>query len=229
MRGGRKVAKVMSALVVLTVAVVGTMDRQDARVVQAAQGPDEVLVVNPAANPARTTIVGPVTATIANTAAQAIPVTVEGTPSVAVSGSVTVANGEAQAIPVRDTAARPVAWVGGGQLIIDPGETFESEQFFTVPLGKRLVIEAASFEASVPTGQVAFQATILASTDVGAIFRIPLASLPKTHPPFDRFGTAGLTKLNVGSGNGVIVTTSRTGDTGTGIVNVALSGVLIDE
>ena len=223
----RLVSKIMPVLVLLAVAVVGALGPGDVRsVAQAAPGPQEALIVNPASNPARTTIVGPVTATIANT--QAIPVTVEGTPSVAVSGSVTVANSEAQAIPVRDVRAGATAWVGGGQLIINPGEEFESEQFFAPPPGQRLVIEAVSIDAFLPAGQIATEATVLTSAaGEGAIFRFPMPSLPSAIATHDHFGTAQLTKLNVSGG--VIVSVSRNATTGTGIVNVALSGVLVDE
>jgi len=221
------IAKIVPVLGFLVVAVVAALGPDDLRsVAQAAPGPQEALIVNPASNPARTTIVGPVTATIANT--QAIPVTVEGTPSVAVSGAVTVANTEAQAIPVRDVAAAPIAWVGGGQLIIDPGEGFESEQFLSVPPGKRLVLEAVSFDVALPAGQIATQATVLASAaDEGVIFRFPVPSVPGSTPTHDRFGTFQLTKLNVSAG--LVVAVSRNATTGTGLVNVALSGYLVDD
>ena len=239
----RFVSKIMPVLVLLAVAAVGALGPDDARsVAQAAPGPDEVLIVNPAGSPARTTvvgpvtasIVGPVTATIANTPAEAIPVTVQGTPSVAVagavavSGAVTVANDEAQPIPVRDIAAAPTPWVGGGQLLIDPGETFESEQFFTVPPGQRLVIEAFTIDASLPDGQLTIEATVLASSDdVGETFRFPLSPVTPKSATTDRFAAVEHTRINVGEGNGVIVSVSRNANIGTGLVNVALSGYLV--
>jgi hypothetical protein len=223
---GRKIA---ASLGLLTVAVVGALDMRS--LAQAGQGPEQVLIVNPAASPAQTTVVGPVTATIANTPGQAIPVTVEGTPSVAVSGSVTVANTEAQAIPVRDLSAARVAWVGGGQLLIDPGVSYGSEDFFVVPPGQRLVIEALSINGTLPTGQIATDATTLVSSTagVGHVFHLPLAPLPGGTAALDRFGTVLLTKLNVAGGNGVIVSVSRDSSTGTGLFDVALSGYLVAE
>ena len=221
---GAKIGSVLGLLVVL-----GLLRPDDARSVPpSAQGPQQVLVVNPAGDPARTAVVGPVTATIANTPAQAVPVTVEGTPSVAVSGAVTVANTEAQAIPVRVINAAPIPWVGGGQILIDPGEQFDAEQFFAPPPGQRLVIEAFSIEVSLPTGQIATQATILASAGgEGAMFRFPLPSVPGSTPTHDRFSTMQLTKLNVSGG--VIVSVSRNATAGTGLVNVAVSGHLVED
>lgn len=220
------ISRALPLLVISAVAVVGVLGPADPRTVaRAAQGPDEVLVVNPAANPARTAIVGPVTATIANTTA--IPVAVEGTPNVAVSGSVTIANSEAQSVPVRDIGAVQTPWVGGGQLIVDPGETFESEQFYNPQPGLRLVIENVSIEAFFPAGQIATQATVLASAaGEGAIFHFPMPPLPSTTPAFDHFGFVQVTRLNV-SGGGAVVAVERNASTGTGIVNVALSGYLV--
>ena len=235
------IGKIVPVLVVLAVAVVGALGPDDARsVAQAASGPQESLIVNPASNPARTTIVGPVTATIANT--QAIPVTVEGTPSVAVSGAVTiagtpnvavpggvtVANTEAEAIPVRDVHAAPTPWVGGGQIFIEPGELFGVGEFFQVPSGRRLVIEAFSVEAGLPTGQVATQGTILANAGTdGVTFRFPLPPMPSATITHSLFGTFQLTKLNVMAA--VNMTVSRNATAGVGLVNVALSGYLVDE
>lgn len=229
-------ARVMPLLVIAAVAAVGLLVPDDGRSVQAAPGPNEVLVVNPAANPARTTVVGPVTATIANTTA--IPVAVEGTPTVAVSGPVTVGvsgpvtvgNTDEEAIPVRDTGA-PIPWVVGGQIIIDPGEKFESEQFLAVPLGFRLVIEAVSISGSLPTGQVVSEATLLATAPgASGTFRFLPLPWPKTHAAFDRFGTHEVTRVNVRGGAGVIVAVARGEDvTATGIFNVALSGYMVKE
>jgi hypothetical protein len=235
-------SKIVPVLVLLAVAVVGALGPDDVRsVAQAAPGPDQVLIVNPEGNPARTSIVGPVTATIANTPAQAVPVSIEGTPSVAVSGgvsiegtpnvavsgAVTVGNTEADPIPVRDVGAR-TAWVGGGQILIDPGEAFDSEQFFAAPHGQRLVIEAFTIDVSLPLGQIATQATVLASAaGEGQSFRFPLPSVPSPVATRDSFGTVQAMTLNVAGG--VIVSVSRNATTGTGLVNVALSGYLVNE
>jgi hypothetical protein len=139
-----------------------------------------------------------------------------------------------QPIPVRvvgaSPTASPTAWVAGGQLLINDGETFESEQFFIVPLGQRLVVEAISIDAFMPLGQIAIQATFLASTDGGVTFRFPLPSLPSDVAGRDHFGTVLSTKLNVGAGNGVILlSVRRNASTGTGLVNVALSGYLVED
>jgi hypothetical protein len=220
--GGR----VVPALVVLAVAVVGVLGPDEGRsVAQAAPGPNQVLVVNPASGPVQSAIVGPVTATVANTTA--IPVAIDGTPSVALSGPVTIGNTAAEAIPVRDVAVRR-PWVGGGQMTIAPGASFASEQFFAAPLGQVLVLEGYSVVASVPAGQVAYQATALASVDgQGVHFRFPLAPmLPDDAAAFDSFATAQHTALNVTEG--LVVAVSRNSTAGTGIVDVALSGYLVD-
>jgi hypothetical protein len=225
----------------LAIAAVAVLLPDVRPVANAAPRPGEVIVANPADNPARATIVGPVTATIANTAAEAIPVAVQGTPSVTVtnavtvantvgvSGTVTVGNTAEEAIPVRVANAAPIPWVIGGQVIIEPGETHEAEQFAVPPPGYNLVIEAISINGSFPTGQVASEATLLATaTGTSGTFRFHLPPLPKTHAAFDRFGTTMPIKVNVRSGAGVIVAVARgEDDTGTGIFNVALSGNLV--
>ena len=221
----RPVQKIVPVVGLVVVGALGALDR--AHDVQAAPGPNEVLVVNSAASPARTAIVGAVTATIANTAAEPVPVAVQGTPTVGLSGPVTIGNDDQEAIPVRnlaDPARRP--WIGGGQMIIDPGETFESEQFISVPPGQVLVVEAVTFQLDVPTGQVAYEGTILGSANGdGEIFRMPLTPLPKVVPAFDRFGTVQRTSINVSGG--LVVAASRNSNVGTGIVNVAISGYLV--
>jgi hypothetical protein len=84
-----------------------------------------------------------------------------------------------------------------------------------VPLGQRLVVEAISIDAFMPAGQIAIQATFLASTDGGVTFRFPLPSLPSDVAGRDHFGTVLSTKLNVGAGNGVILSVRRNASTGT--------------
>jgi hypothetical protein len=188
------------------------------------------------------TIAGTPAVQVVNTPA----VTIANTPNVAVHGTVAIANTEDdEAVPVRivgsgagdggggGTPSLPTVtpWVVDGQVIIDAGEQFDSEQFATPPPGKRLVIEYVSISGSLPTGQVVSEATLL-GTSVGssATFRFNLTPWPKTHTSFDRFGVNERASVNVRNGAGVIVAVARgQASTGTGIFNVAISGYLVDE
>jgi hypothetical protein len=237
----RPMSKILPVGGLVVVGLLGLLDRERGALVQAAPRPNEVLVVNSAADPARTTILGPVTATIANGPAEPVPTTinnpapiavsVSGTPSVAVSGPVTVANTDAEAIPVRDVRAEPVPWVGGGQVVIAIGERFESEQFYVPPPGKRLVIEGVNVYGALPVGQTAIQATLLSTVPGEAhTFHFGLPALPSESPALARFGADRTTKIHVRSGAGVIVSVSRGEATaGAGVFDVALTGYLLDE
>ena len=118
-------------------------------------------------------------------------------------------------------------WVGGGQILIGNGAEYESEQFFEPPAGRRLVIESFTIDASLPVGQTAIQATLLATAaGEGQLFRFPLAPSPSSAAGRVNFAAVGLTKVNVSGG--VIVTVTRNATTGFGLANVALSGYLVD-
>jgi hypothetical protein len=84
---------------------------------------------------------------VINTPAEAVPVAVEGTPSV------TVGNTLSQPVPTlsADAAARqPVQRTG--LLIFAAGDQIEEQTLYTVPAGKRLVIEEASVRAQLFDG-----------------------------------------------------------------------------
>jgi hypothetical protein len=157
------------------------------------------------------------------------PVPTEAIGTTAVSGSVTIANDAAAPVPVRnvDVPAAPTPFVVDADLFINPGEEFETQHVFSAPFGKRLVVEAFTVEANAPTGQVVYAVTILGSeAGVGARFHFPLDPALKIHPNFDRFVTVQQTRINVSSA--LLVTGIRIGDTGTALVQVAISGFLVD-
>jgi hypothetical protein len=151
-----------------------------------------------------------------------------------VTGAVAIANSDdAESIPVRIVSgeaaaqAAQIPWVGGGQIFVPSGRTWANNQFYTPPIGKRLVLEYVAIEFETQLGQYAPPATILASDATnGTLVRLPLQ--PTTSPTSGRpaFAVSQMVKLNVG--HGLVVTVQRTGSTGTALATVSLSGYLVD-
>jgi len=84
---------------------------------------------------------------VINTPAEAVPVAVQGTPSV------TVGNAPSQPVPTRgvdEPARQPVQRTG--LLIFAAGDQIKEQTLYTVPAGKRLVIEEASVRAQLFDG-----------------------------------------------------------------------------
>jgi hypothetical protein len=169
---------------------------------------------------------------VINTAADAVPVAVQGTVPVALQGtpSVTVGNTSAQPVPTRsadDPALQPVQRTG--LLLIDPGEQIEDQTLFTVPAGKRLVIEEASVRATLFGG--VSQAMVFLRSSGGGFggHYVPLTSLGI----LDGFGTVlvGTEVLNgyadAGTGVDASVTLNTAGGSG-GRIEVTLAGHLVD-
>ena len=211
----------LSLFVLLLVAAAGGSSFVDA---QSGGGrpAGEVVVVNDAATPVPTQAVG--------TTAVSGAVDVSG--AVAVSGAVTVANGDDAAVPVRvvNAPAQPTPVFFSTQILIGPGDEGESEQLMSVPAHQRLVIETFTVEAHAPTGQTVYQFRVLGAAGTsGGHFQFELAPAHKTVAAFDRFVTAQQTRIPVRGGAGLIVFAFRDSDVGTALVNVTLSGFLVDQ
>jgi hypothetical protein len=109
---------------------------------------------------------------VINTPAEAVPVAIQGTPSV------TVGNTLADPVPTRqaDDPARQ-AVQRTGLVIISAGDQIEEQTLYTVPAGKRLVIEEASVRAQLFAG--VSQAMVFLRTHGGRLgaHYVPLKSI----------------------------------------------------
>lgn len=109
---------------------------------------------------------------VINTPAEAVPVEVQGTPSV------TVGNALSQPVPTRsvdDPALQPVQRTG--LLIFAAGEQIKEQTLYTVPAGKRLVIEEGSVRAQLFDG--VSQAMVFVRSTGGGLggHYVPLTSI----------------------------------------------------
>lgn len=174
---------------------------------------------------------------VANDSTSAVPVSatqsgdwnVAVTGAVEVTGTVAIANTDTEAIPVRNVTAEGVQtpWVGGGQILVPAGRYWASTQFYYPPPGKRLVLEYVTLELSVPSGQVAYSATVLGTAGgAGQSFHVPLEVTTSSASGRAAFATAQQVKLNVEQG--LVVAVQRSGNTGAALADVALSGYLVD-
>jgi hypothetical protein len=157
--------------------------------------------------------------------AQAVPVHEQGTASVSVTSTVQTKASDNPALrPVEETEAFTLA----------PGTTGGGGTVYTVPAGKRLVLETASVSAELPTTQRA-NANLLINlagatgrTGPGiGVFMIPMAL------QLDN-GTVALSAGTVGShtyadaGTTVDVSVGRSDGTGSGTYTVAVAGYLVN-
>jgi hypothetical protein len=162
---------------------------------------------------------------VINTTAEPVPVAVQGTPPV------TVANSAAQAVPTRnvDDPAR-TAVQRTALLIVAAGTKFGSTPMYTVPAGKRLVIETGSVQSMLHAGVTNAMVNIrtFLGGNIGAYY------LPQEpHGFFDGQGTmfTGSQDLRVYADAGTNVDAVVTLNTGTGLgarLEVSFSGHLVD-
>lgn len=109
---------------------------------------------------------------VINTPAEAVPVAVEGTPSV------TVGNTPSEPVPTRSVDEPPLQPVQRtGLVIFDAGDQIKEQTLYTVPAGKRLVIEEASVRAQLFDG--VSQAMVFVRSNGGGLggHYVPLTSL----------------------------------------------------
>jgi hypothetical protein len=162
---------------------------------------------------------------VINTPARAVPVAVQGTPSV------TVGNALSKPVPTRradDPARRALQRTG--LVIIAAGDQIEDQTLYTVPAGKRLVIEEASVRAQLFTG-VSQAMVFLRSTGGGGIggHYVPLESLGV----LNGYGTVlvGTELLRGYADPGTTVDASvsiNTASGGGGRIEVTFTGYLVD-
>jgi hypothetical protein len=156
---------------------------------------------------------------VINSAAQPVPVT----------GSVTVANVGSGRLLVRDVDNPARQPFETNQNCSPSGGALGCQMSFTVPAGKRLVIEYASMHASIPAGEVAELAigTTVAGTFVEHV-------LPLT-PPSMPFAAGGLVarvgqvvRLYADPGTVIFLNVGRSGVGTPTNFSVSISGHLVD-
>ena len=219
-RSGRFVAAAAgAALVALAVGVP----------LQAAPGPQEVRVINTTAQAVPVAVQGTPSVSIAGTPS----VSIAGTPSVTVDGtpSVTVGNTAAEAVPTRGVDNPALQAVQRTDVvIITPGDQIEEQTLYTVPAGKRLVMEEVSVRAQLFTG-VSQAMVFLRSTGGGTLggHYVPLESLGV----LDGYGTVQLgtevlhAYADAETGVDVNITLNTASGSG-GRFEITLSGHLVD-
>jgi hypothetical protein len=151
------------------------------------------------------------------------------------SSPVKIVNTPAQSVPVRDQdhgARQPVYlyavfnFVAGSQFAVGNGVSV-----YTVPIGKRLVLEFYSIELLVPIGQKARVTLQMGSSggQVGADLTLPISSYDGGSPTVESAIGAGLMKAYVDPGSKVSFSVRKTETSGTAALgNVALTGYLVD-
>jgi hypothetical protein len=129
-------------------------------------------------------------------------------------------------------SAKPGSPGGGGiptgptfqiQLAVDLRETFVGTNSFTVPSGKRLVIEYVSASGVVPSGS-----SLIYSVTTGSVQHW----IPVTQQAADSYQVLFIagqqTRLYAEPGTTVIVGVLRAGIGGTASANISISGSLVD-
>jgi len=170
---------------------------------------------------------------------QVVPVAVQNTPNVVVTGSVgaTIKNGPSDPVPVRSVEPATEPFQTSLSLLDLTGQGSTAQ--FSVPPGKRMVIEQISMsgEARPGTQLSLFQiATAVASSPYGGslphYLRLPALTPVLGHPELSEFFSADyLTKIYADPGTVVsikmAVTASPFPHVGIGSATVTISGYLV--
>jgi hypothetical protein len=141
-----------------------------------------------------------------------------------VDGKVKVSSALTKPLPVRDFGT-PVEGVISPSL--PPGETTLGDSvLFTVPQGKRLVVQTVSVLASLPNGQQVTASDITTNQSPGFIFAIPL-QLQGTNGGGDNYGATVPVRAYVNAGNVLQLLLQRNGSTGSAFITASFSGYLL--
>jgi hypothetical protein len=157
------------------------------------------------------------------------PLTVNG--SVLVDGKVRVSNQPADPLSVIDTggpAIQPLRFQASFSMA--ENTTGQSTLVYTVPQGRRLVIDTVSFRIQVPSGQYALASVGMTTPEVqvgSASFSIPMQSEGTFNGRITYTGLEDLVIL-VDPGEKVIAAVGRSGVTGTASALATASGHLVD-
>ena len=222
-----KTAKITAA--VLTAAALATAFLSPPRTANAA-GAAPVQVVNtplPVSGNVNATVTGNVGATVTGTVGLASGTTVNiGSGAVELTGNPSVQIGNPATDPVltRDVDRTGLQrYVDGKQVLCADGAFFcGTNSFDAVPAGKRLVVEHVWARADLPGGQAP-----LVTIFIGV--NIPVSLPLQTHFfGTDIFVGGGPMQFHVDNGGLFSFNAARNATAGTGIVNLTVSGYLID-
>ena len=188
-----------------------------------------VEVVNTAANPV------PVTGTIAGGTVQAQQsgawaVSVAGTPTVHLDGAVQIGNTTGAPVPVFDVACgarQPFqAFVVDG---FQAGEGNVGDRAsFTVPAGKRLVIEHVSFQEEVPAGQARRVRLDAVADGHPCKHHLLLAREPGFGGGTEDVKASQAVRAYADGGTSVVFRVARNSTLGVTSINISVSGYLVD-
>jgi hypothetical protein len=150
----------------------------------------------------------------------------------AASGDVTVVNPDSKPVPVRDVE-NPARQPFQQELFLStPDGLLGANDQFTVPSGKRLVIEFVSFSMTWPAGQVTTRAFINVCNASGnscpASFYLPASFQATEFGGSEFFVASSPTRLYADPGTVVSAAVRRNVTAGTGLATVAVSGYLVD-
>ena len=138
-----------------------------------------------------------------------------------------VTNDDAHAVPVRDVNGRN-AFAFFENDSYEDGEDAHAARF-TVPEGKRLVIESLSIEAGLPAGQTMVLASVQArANDSFFVHHLGPTYHGQTSNNFSIFLVSQERTLYADGGTEVALTWVRNARAGGGITNASLVGYLID-
>jgi hypothetical protein len=162
---------------------------------------------------------------VTNTSSNPVPTTTVGTASV--SGSVGITNPASSPVPVQDVeVAARIPLKLSGSVFLNVGEFEDAgSNFYTVPAGKRLVIEsmfAASFQ--VPTGQRLVQVALGQLSDNS--YSIPVQYQGTDDTGYEHFYGTFTGKLFFNAGAQLRVIATRSSSAGEASANVQVIGYL---
>jgi len=168
---------------------------------------------------------------VVNTQTNPVPVSVINFPTG--TNTVNVSSSTNAPLLVRNVDSGPAQPVQvAGLLTIGAGQFAVLENFYSVPDGKRLVVECISALGTAPSGQN------LVNIELQVIEAVPAAQFPRllADPHFTgngaggeaRFQSSQLVKGYVGVGGKLQAHTERNADTGIAFVLVTMSGYLVD-
>ena len=162
-----------------------------------------------------------------------LPLPVSGAIGLAPGSSLTIANGADNPVLVRDVDERPAYQPFRTRFSVgfSIGESADLVSGYTVPAGKRLVVEDASARAFLPPGQVAeVSLAVLVSGGVFYNRRLPLIFARRTPgiSQSDVLVGGDMVRLYLAAGESLGATGGRSSEEATGSIDVQVTGYLID-
>jgi hypothetical protein len=158
--------------------------------------------------------------------------TVSGSVSITGTPNVKVTNTRSAPVLTRDVDNPALQPFQNSQVISTPAGLLGGDGTFTVPAGKRLVIEFLSFQGSWPAGQATTRLFIGVCNSGGGQcqteFFLPAISQGPDFGGNSLFAASSPMRLYADPGTDVTVSVRRNATAGTGLAVVAISGYLVD-